>query len=409
MAAACPYETCRLIYWRTSILLGFCLTNTDFIYTDLSEEKIPLHSKLSVSSDSSHHNADLSSSEKDFEIQEKMDTKTQDTSESNSQKFFDQNISESETTEFSQPATVQNTLIDIGSPKSSYSTLPEDANAPLSPSKNLTELVDPFAMLASSDNLHSPEPNSNILLDFTNTDTPESTSCDLINSATFSTRQEKPDLLPPTENVSLKRNKSLDDLNNDDFFASLEGLSKPSPKTETAPKLSPKDFENNLKVKQPFDPFMKHFHDTPRKSNSESNLLVDWGENISTDTLTPERHLTHSMSSNSLSNSQSNLQKEETQKSSKYDPFADLSFNFGSSSATPTTKKQGNTSNPSTVKTDMNHTATVNSNFARQAPQQPNYNIFVSSTDKGGFNKPVNKPQPTWGKFLFHIIYSILK
>ena len=399
----------RPVDWRMSILLGFCFTNSNFIYSDLSEEKIPLHSKLSVSSDSSHHNTDLSSSEKDFEIHEKVDSKTQDQSESNSQIIFDQNISESETTEFSQAATIQNTLIDIGSPKSSYPTLQEDANAPLSPSKNLTELVDPFAMLASSDNLHSPEPDNNILLDFTSTNTSESTSCDLINSATYSTRQEKPDLLPPTDNVLLKRNKSLDDLNNDDFFASLEGLSKPSLKTETAPKLSPKDFESNLKVKQPFDPFMKHFHDTPRKGNSESNLLVDWGENLSADTLTPERHLTHSMSSNSRSNSQSNLQKEETQKSNKYDPFADLSFNFGSSSPTPTTKKQDNTSNPSTVKTDMNHTATVNSNFARQAPQQPNYNIFVSSTDKAGFNKPMNKPQPTWGTFLVFIIYNILK
>ena len=57
----------------------------------------------------------------------------------------------------------------------------------------------------------------------------------------------------------------------------------------------------------------------------------------------------------------------------------------------------------------MNHTATVNSNFARQAPQQPNYNIFVSSADKAGFNKPMNKPQPTWGTFLVFIIYNILK
>ena len=97
---------------------------------------------------------------------------------------------------------------------------------------------------------------------------------DLINSIGESSgKQTSPDILP-NEFIPIKRNKSLDDINCDDLFGKGDDH-----KLNTF---------SNERHKQAIEPFMKHFHNSPRKSNSESNLLGDWGENISTETLTPE-------------------------------------------------------------------------------------------------------------------------
>ena len=286
---------------------------------------------------------------------------------------------------------ISNNLIDIGSvPQPSHLDdyhrkdhergTDSPNSGPLSDSElPHIELVDPFASLATSGtDVVSPSNDTGILLNFELLEkscvTPAfsgTTSCDLINSANQSSKQTCPDLLPQ-EHSPLKKNRSLDDVNTDDFFANLERTS---------------DTNTLHKPKQPYDPFMKHFHESPRKSNSESNLLVDWGDTINTVTLTPEKPVHHSASSSSIS-----------KQATTYDPFAEFGnlnnpISFGPSASNDPCKQPfapGHSHSARTSPTPLQQ--------QKPAPA-PNYNVFISSTG-GVFGKSDGRSAAGWGKVL---------
>ena len=244
------------------------------------------------------------------------------------------------------------------------------------------QLIDPFESLASSRTTDSnvPIPNSrgstnvDSLLDFEpdagGLDVPLSSGLskspsiplgfDLLSSAKQGGTSDK-DSVDLFSNLPSKKNRSLDDLsiNSDD---------------------GGKHLDDHLKPKQPFDPFMKHFHNSPKKSSSESNLLADWGDTISTETLQPEppaSKLSHSSSSSNLPGGQAPV----------YDPFAE----FGNLRSSASPNPGYHAPSPSMPRTSPNpmqqqsKLPTPQPSATPITPMAPNYNVFVAPSSTTGF------------------------
>lgn len=271
------------------------------------------------------------------------------------------------------------------------------------------DLIDPFDLLGTSQNTKVRSENSGgngCLLNFgreENGTTKESQSFtpgfDLINSIHESNvKHTSPDIVPDIMNenefVPIKKNRSLDDINADDLFSKLDEHSKLSTGGVEYDNAIPYD-----KPKQTVDPFMKHFHNSPRKSNSESNLLSDvFGDNLGTgyETLTPE--IQHANSAASLN------------KESVYDPFSEFgnlgSDAFGSmggfqkpqatAMSGGSSMTSGNTPRLSPI--HFNQSVPPSTSAQPKSNVSPNYNVFVTPFDTGMYpSKPPTKTSTNSG------------
>lgn len=327
------------------------------------------------------------------------------------------------------PSTDQGTtsLIDIGTP-SPLTTMPPAAvfdfhqNQDLSSSTTTTayqatttahqeELIDPFAGLATSRSNVSPKESMNdILLNFNESSDTGSkdtsskglfqSSPDLISSTTNTNKRiQSPDIVPNHATAGIS---SEDLTNDDDFFGELNSAFANNNTTcnSSQPEQSSDPFmkQSTDPFKQPTDPFMKHHHQVPKKSSSESNLL-DINESLggsASDTLIPETQpLHHSASSGSVADSG---------RSASYDPFGDLgSFSSTSSSTFGNHRQQPVAPGKSS---SARNSPTFNKQPMQQQQQQqqqsrqnaPNYNVFVSGNTESVFKK--NKSTGGWGKFV---------
>jgi len=162
-------------------------------------------------------------------------------------------------------------------------------------------------------------------------------------------------------------------LNNDDFFASLQEH-RPTTLNTTS---------------NTTESFTKPTLNSPRKSNSDSNLLADWNDHTTftaNSLLTPE--IPHSTSSSSIPEMQSD--------SSNYDPFADLA-NLGNFSSSSTGIKQQtniNTKASHSLNNSARSSPTLIQQQQHKATGQPNYNVFVTPAESGLFSKPAATKQP---------------
>lgn len=363
----------------------------------LSEEKTPLCQKSSISSMSDSDAGTPSYTEKDKTVAHSTffnelawHSENGEGKMANGQAKYDTD-SKATLLSLSSNTEVSNNLIDISSgPRnlnveedvgtmSSPSPPPNTATPPLSDSDiPQINLVDPFASLATSRSSKSPDeaPSTDILLNF---DSQEDNTASESTSINFAAPESNSashfnDLFETAPHTSkhddaLKRNKSLDDITNDELFTSAEN-----------------NIFSSHKSKQPFDPFMKHFHDSPRKSSSESNLMNDLGDHdLNTATLKPERPIHHSASSHCV--------QESKKPKDPFAEFADLQFGTSSSSNVRTHN----------AAPGMNQRATASPTPSNQPQQQqkpqftPNYNVFITPTEAGVFNKTsAVKPQGGW-------------
>lgn len=289
-------------------------------------------------------------------------------------------------------------LIDIGTPSPVTKQPPTEPfadfhqNTNISAPSNQGDLVDPFASLATSRSEPSPPGSTNnILLNFGEEEEEHSSTVfqigpDLINStanAGISNRNESPDVLPNNAHSSQKQ-KSLDNLSNDDFFGELNSAFAPSSTNQ--------NMSSGHQLKQPTDPFMRNHHEVPKKSSSESNLLeINDMFGGHQDTLIPEpQPLHHSASSGSVADSG---------RTQTYDPFGDL----GSFGATPSSSTTFSGTRQQPVAPGAKSSSARNSPTFNKQPQQqqqqrqqqqqqsrqsaPNYNVFVPGNTESVFGK----------------------
>lgn len=420
-----------------------CFTNKEEywkLYEEfgLSDEKTPLRTKPSTSSISDSDHADTPAFHTGhstfFGESGPITNSSEPKSEPKGNGFVNTSFNPIKTPTHEVPQKLNDglsSLIDIGTPSPSLANEKEPfsdftqhgredffANPSTAANENTTNqgqetLIDPFASLTTTRKSPTELPNDDILLNFGQPNDsgkqPEAgtplfqIAPELLNTNSGAAHQTTPDLLPsgnvPSNITAKSANTSFDDLSNDDFFSRLSSGTTPA-----ASPLSP------MEAKYPTDPFMKHPHSAPRKSNSESNLL-EIGENGygGSDTLKPETNpLHHAASSGSVST-----------QSQSYDPFGDLGSFGVSSSSTSASGFGNNTRQQPMASTQMR------SNSARSSPtfnkkinqpmqpqphqkqptaqprqQAPNYNVFMSNNQDSVFGGGGKKPaggSGTWG------------